>query len=149
MAGVSNKDTTQYATKVINDRECRIIPPKRGLWYFGHLMMIFVGPFWISGGYGWILGINSLVWAWLLNVPTYIPVHAIRYAGGCERIGGYADDNESEFGVCDDYGNNAASDDNWMNSSTDYDSSINTTSSDLFNDPVNEWFSGNIYHDDD
>lgn len=63
--------------------------------------------------------------------------------------GGFDGCDDSVFDAQDDFRDSSISDDDWLNSSTDFDSSITTSSMDLYNNPVNDWFSGNIFHHDD
>ena len=149
MVDADEKGTPQYATEIINGRECRKIPPKRGFWFFSLLIMIFAGPIYIGGGFGLFFGIYSFLWVMLLRLPTYVPVNPICYAEDGNGAGGIDGCDDSGFDVQDDFNGSSISDDDWLNSSTDFDSSITTSSMDLYNNPVNDWFSGNIFHHDD
>ena len=149
MTEADDKGAPLYAKKIINDRECWVIPPKRGFWYFAFHIMIIGGPIGIGGGFGLFFGVYSLIWVMLLGLPTYVPVNPICYAVDDNGASGIDGCDDSGFDVQDDFSDSSISDDNWLNSSTDFDSSITTSSMDLFNNPVNDWFSGNIFHHDD
>lgn len=51
-----------------------IIHQKRGFWFFAHVAMVLAGPFVIGGSFGVVLGVNSLLWVWLLGRTLHVPI---------------------------------------------------------------------------